>query len=159
AAIRCYNRSIELARSIGDKSYESENLMMIGFACTGVLGAGDYESAQTSFEAALDIARRADLQWHVGPTLLGLHHVHACIGRYGDAWTGMTQTLRQLEHLRHTRYQLMAYALLGSQLLDLGLNREAAEYSRRALELADSAGIMFWRLHLTANLAIADMRL
>ena len=30
AAIRCFQRSIELARSIGDKSYESENLMMVG---------------------------------------------------------------------------------------------------------------------------------
>ena len=88
AAIECFTRSLELARSIGDKSYESENLMMIGHACVGTRGLGDYPRATAHFEAALDIARAADLQWHFGPTLLGLDHVRACTGRYGEAWTG-----------------------------------------------------------------------
>src|SRR5690606_32686811 len=35
AAIACYERSIELARGIGDKSYEQENLMMVAYAHTG----------------------------------------------------------------------------------------------------------------------------
>ena len=41
AAIVCYSRSLDLARAIGDKSYESENLMMIGHACVGTTGCGD----------------------------------------------------------------------------------------------------------------------
>ena len=45
AAIECYTRSLELARGIGDKSYESENLMMIGHACVGTKGLGDYPRA------------------------------------------------------------------------------------------------------------------
>ena len=94
AAIACYTRSLALARGIGDKSYESENLMMIGHACVGTKGLGDYARATANFDAALGIARAADLQWHLGPTLLGLDHVRACTGRYGEAWLGMQETLR-----------------------------------------------------------------
>lgn len=113
SAIGCYTRSLELAHAIGDKSYECENLMMIGHACTGTMGLGDYARATTHFEAAVEIARSADLQWHLGPTLLGLDHVRACTGRYGEAWTGMNKTLRWLEELKQVRYQLIAYSFLG----------------------------------------------
>ncbi|OGI63950.1 MAG: hypothetical protein A2W18_04610 [Candidatus Muproteobacteria bacterium RBG_16_60_9] len=159
AAIACYERSIELARGIGDKSYESENLMMVGYACTGTMGLGDYATAEAKFEAALVIAQRADLQWHLGPILLGRDHVSACTGRYGTAFNGMTRTLQWLESLKQIRYQLMAYDFLGQLLIDLGLNREAVEYSERALVLADASKITFWRPRIAANRAIARLRL
>ncbi len=159
AAIACYERSIELARGIGDKSYESENLMMIAYAYTGYMGLADYAKAAATFAAALDIAQRADLQWHMGPTLLGIDHVRACTGRYGEAWTGMTKTLRWLESLRQTRYQLIAYDLMGHLLIDVGLNAKAVELSQRALALARAANITFWRPRIEANLAIASIRL
>jgi tetratricopeptide (TPR) repeat protein len=159
AAIACFQRSAEMARGIGDKSYESENLMMIGYAFTGTMGLGDYARAQNHFESALDIAQRADLQWHMGPTLLALDHLRACTGRYGEAWAGMTGTLRWLERLKQTRYQLIAYDFLGSLLLDLGLNEKAREFSEHGLALARQAGIRFWRPHIEANHAIAGMRL
>ena len=159
AAIACYRRSIELARGIGDKSYECENLMMIAYAYTGYMGLGEYSTALANFESALEIAQRADLQWHIGPTLLGMDHVRACTGRYGAAWTGMTRTLRWLESLRQTRYQLIAYDFLGNLLLDLGLDGKAVEYSERGLALARDAKITFWRPRIEANLAIARMRL
>jgi tetratricopeptide (TPR) repeat protein len=44
-AIECYTRSLALARGIGDKSYECENLMTIGHACVGTKGFGDYPRA------------------------------------------------------------------------------------------------------------------
>jgi tetratricopeptide (TPR) repeat protein len=159
AAIACYERSIELARGIGDKSYESENLMMIAYACTGYMGLADYPRAEANFRAALEIARKADLQWHMGPTLLGLDHISACTGHYGEAWTGMTKTLRWLESVKQARYQLIACDLLGYLLIDLGLNREAVAQCERGLELAAREGITFWRPRIEANVAIARMRL
>jgi tetratricopeptide (TPR) repeat protein len=159
AAIACYERSIELARGLGDKSYESENLMMVAYAYTGEMGLGNYGKAETMFRAALDIAQRADLQWHMGPTLLGLDHVRACTGRYGQAWAGMTKTLRWLESTRQTRYQLIAMDLMGHLLLDLGLHERAVELSERALTLTREARITFWRPRIEANLAIASIRL
>jgi tetratricopeptide (TPR) repeat protein len=123
------------------------------------MGLADYAKAAATFAAALDIAQRADLQWHMGPTLLGIDHVRACTGRYGEAWTGMTKTLRWLESLRQTRYQLIAYDLMGHLLIDVGLNAKAVELSQRALALARAANITFWRPRIEANLAIASIRL
>jgi len=159
AAIACYTRSLELARSIGDKSYEAENLMMIGHACVGSKGLGDYPRAIASFEAALAMVRAADLQWHLGPTLLGLEHAHACLGRYGEAWTGMREMLRSLEELGQVRYQLIAHDFLGQLLLDVGLNELAVDQLERGLLLGRDSGIMFWRASITASTAIAHARL
>jgi tetratricopeptide (TPR) repeat protein/transcriptional regulator with XRE-family HTH domain len=159
AAIACYTRSLELARSIGDKSYESENLMMIGHACVGTRGLGDYPRAMANLEAALDITRAADLQWHFGPTLLGLDHVRACTGRYGEAWTSMQKTLRWLESLRQVRYQLIAYDFIGHLLLDLGLNEQAVEQLERGHALGRDTGILFWRAAIDTHLAVARSRL
>ena len=109
--------------------------MMIGHACVGTKGLGDYPRALANFEAALEIARAADLQWHMGPTLLGLDHVRACTGHYGEAWSGHARTLRWLESLGQVRYQLIAYDFIGHLLLDLGLNELALEQLERGLAL------------------------
>ena len=159
AAIECYTRSLELARGIGDKGYESENLMMIGHACVGTKGLGNYPRAMANLEAALELARAADLQWHMGPTLLGLDHVRACTGRYGEAWSGMQTTLRWLESLRQTRYQLIAHDFIGHLLLDLGLNELAVEQLERGQALGRDTGIMFWRAAIDAHVAVARSRL
>jgi tetratricopeptide (TPR) repeat protein len=133
--------------------------MMIGHACVGTKGLGNYPRAKASFEAALEIARAADLQWHLGPTLLGLDHVRACTGRYGEAWSGMRETLRWLEGLNQTRYQLIAYDFIGHLLLDLGLNELAVEQMERGLALSRDTGIMFWRAAIDAHVAVVRSRL
>jgi tetratricopeptide (TPR) repeat protein len=159
AAIECFSRSIELARGLGDRSYESENLMMIAYACTGYTGLSDYARAQATFQSAIEIAERADLQWHKGPTLLGMDHVRACAGRYGEAWIGLQRTLRWLESVRQTRYQLIAYDFLGHLLLDLGQNERAVALCERGLARAEEERITFWRARIAVNLAIARLRM
>ncbi len=158
-AIRCYQRSIELARGIGDKSYECENLMMVGHACSGYFGLGDYAQARINFEAALEIAQRADLQWHIPPTLLGIACVQGYLGDYGGAVSSVQQTLQSLERVKLPRYQLMAYEMLASLLLDVGLNEQALEASERGRVLAADAGITFWRGRRDGTHAIARIRL
>jgi tetratricopeptide (TPR) repeat protein/transcriptional regulator with XRE-family HTH domain len=159
AAIACYTRSLELARGIGDKSYESENLMMIGHACIGTKGLGDYPRAIAHFKAALTIAQAADLQWHFGPTLLGLDHARACSGHYGEAWSGMQKTLHWLENLNQVRYQLIAADCIGHLLLDLGLNELAIEHLERGLALGRDTGIQFWHAAIITHYAVAHSRL
>ena len=132
---------------------------MIAYACTGEMGVGDYARAAAQFEASLEIAQAADLQWHLGPTLLGLDHVRACGGLYGEAWNGMRTTLSWLESVRQVRYQLMAHHFIGELLLDLGLNEQALEYLERGIALAQNRRIMFWRHRMLANRGIARLRL
>jgi tetratricopeptide (TPR) repeat protein len=159
AAIRCYERSIELARGIGDKSYESENLMMIGHAYLGHLGIGDHAQARIYLEAALEIAQRADLQWHIPPTLLGLACARGYLGDYSGAVHDVRKMLRSIEPLKLLRYQIMAYEMLASLLLDVGLNRHALEASQRGRALADSIRTTFWRGRGDGTHAIARIRL
>lgn len=159
AAIDCYERSIELARGIGDKSYESENLMMVAYAHLGTMGLGDYATAAMKFEGALEIAERADLQWHRGPILIGRDHARACSGRYGEAYEGMTQTIEWLESVHQTRYLLMAHDLLGELLIDIGQHRLVETHLDRALALADASNVAFWRARIMADRVIARLRL
>ena len=159
AAIVSFSRSLDLARGIGDRSYESENLMMIGWACTGHMGLADYPRALSHFDAALAIARAADLQWHLGPTLIGRAYVRAALGKFGEAWADLNEALPRLETLRLVRYQIMAHDALGCLFLDLNLPAQASQHFERGLCLARGAGIMYWRPRLESNLVIAQLRL
>ena len=95
----------------------------------------------------------------MGPTLLGLDHVRACTGHYGEAWTGMQSTLSWLEDLKQPRYQLIAHDFIGHLLLDLGMNEMALERLERGIALTRDSGIMFWRGALDAHVAVARSRL
>ena len=159
AAILSFSRSLELVRGIGDKSYESENLMMIGWACTGQMGLADYPRAMSLFDAALAIARAADLQWHLGPTLIGRAHVQIALSQFGGAWADLNEALPRLETLRLHRYQIMAHDALGCLFLELNLPGQALRHFEKGLGLARDAGIMYWRPKLQANLVIAQLRL
>lgn len=158
AAIDCFTRSLEYARAIGDRSYESENLMMIGWASIGIMGLADYRRALEYFDSALQIALAADLQWHLGPTFIGRDHTRACLGEYRAAWAGLNETLQSLESLKLVRYQIMAHTLIGQLLLDLNRNEQAATTLKRGLSIAREAGVMFWLPGLEAGLAIARVR-
>ena len=159
AAITAFSRSLALARGIGETSYESENLMMIGWACTGHMGLADYPRALSHFDAALTIARAADLQWHLGPTLIGRAHAQVARGRFGEAWADLNEALPRLESLKLVRYQMMAHDALGCLFLDLNLAEQALQHFERGLGLARDADTMYWRPKLQANLVIAQSRL
>jgi tetratricopeptide (TPR) repeat protein/transcriptional regulator with XRE-family HTH domain len=159
AAIRSYTRSLDLARGIGDRSYESENLMMIAWACTGQNGLADYPRALLQFDSALAIARAADLQWHLGPTLIGRANVQVALGEYGKAWADLNEALPRLESLGLVRYQIMANDALGCLFLDLNLVERALLYFEHGLQLAHIAGIQYWLPRLQANQVIAQLRL
>ena len=157
-AIEGFARSIALAQSIGDKSYESENLMMIGWANLGSMGLGDYPNGIKHLDAGLAIAQSADLAWHMGPLRIARDHIRQCLGQYGQAWQGLNETLKQLETLHLVRYQIMACNMLGHLLLDLSLNAKACAMFERGLDKARSANITYWVPLLQANRATARMR-
>jgi tetratricopeptide (TPR) repeat protein len=159
AAITSFARSLDLARAIGDRSYEAENLMMIGWACTGHMGLADYARALTHFDAALALTRAADLQWHLGPTLIGRARVLMALGKYGAAWSDLHEALAPLEALKLVRYQIMARDALGCLFLDLNQAEQAVRHFEKGLVLAREAAITFNVALLQANLALAQLRL
>ena len=157
-AIRCFERSAELARHISDKSYEAENLMMIGWCFCGWMGFGDYRKTLEYCDTALTIATAADLEWHIGPMRICQDMARACTGSYREAWMGMNDTLQRVESLKMFRYQLKACNMIGQLLLDLNLGSKAAEFFEKGLRIADQIQTAYWRPRLEANLAIARIR-
>jgi hypothetical protein len=123
------------------------------------MGLGDYAQARANFDAALQIMQRADLQWHIPPTRLGLACVRGNLGDYGGAVQELRATIESVDRLKLPRYQLMAYEMLASLLLDVGLNRQALEAMQRWRALGESTGITFWRVRGQATHAIARVRL
>ena len=158
AAIAAFSRSLLLARAIEDKSYEAENLMMIGWSCAGHVGLADYTRALSHFDAALAIARAADLQWHLGPSLIGRAYVLLSLGRYRNAQADLDEALPRLEILGLVRYQMMAHDALGCLMLELDRPKTASQHFETGLSLARDAGIKYWLPRLQANLAIAQLR-
>lgn len=158
AAVECFSRSLELARAIGDRSYESENLMMVGWACLPGMGTGANGRALASFDAALDIARAADFQWHLPPTLIGRALALAAAGHVAAAWADLQEALRGAEAVGLARYQIMARDAMGALELEAGRPAEAARHFERALLIAGSAGIRYWLLRVQAGLALAQLR-
>lgn len=158
AAVECFSRSLELARAIGDRSYESENLMMLGWACLRGLGIGADERALSYFDDALEIARAADFQWHLSPTLIGRAMALAGLERTSAAWADVQEALRGAEALGLVRYQIMARDVMGAFELEAGRAAPAAQHFERALVIAGSAGIRYWLLRVQAGLALARLR-
>lgn len=157
-AMDCFGRSLELARAIGDRSYEAENLMMLGWASGPPMGLGDPLRALSFLDPALEIVRAADLQWHLGPSLIGRAFACMALGRHAQAGADLQEALPQLEALGLVRYQIMAHDALGSLLLAQQRPAEAGRHFERALVLAGSAGIRYWLARVEAGLALAQLR-
>ena len=159
AAIGCYGRSLEMARAIDDRSYESENRMMIGWACNGEAGIADYPRGLCEFDASMDIAHAADLQWHLGPIRVGRAYILAALGRYGEAGSELAATLPMLESLALVRYQMMAHDAQGCVLLDLEQPVLALAHFDRGLALARGSGVRYWVERLQAGRVLAQLRM
>ena len=101
------------------------------------MGFADYAQRAANFESALEIARSArTCSGTSRPRASASIACARCLGEYAAALHSMRQTIRSLERLKLTRYQVMAYELLASLLLDLDLNRQAVEHAERGLALA-----------------------
>jgi tetratricopeptide (TPR) repeat protein len=131
--------------------------MMIGWACSGHMGLADDLRALSHFDESLAIARAADLQWHLGPTLIGRAYARAELGRYGEAWSDLAEALPRLQTLGLVRYQLMTHDAMGSMLLELAQPQAALRHFESGLQLAAGAGIRYWVPRLQANLALAQL--
>ena len=56
-----FEESLGLARQIGDKSYEAENLQMMAFMCTGTIGVADFTRSLDLAEQSLAISQSAHM--------------------------------------------------------------------------------------------------
>jgi predicted ATPase/DNA-binding XRE family transcriptional regulator len=159
-AAQDFQESLDLARQWGDKSYEAENLMMLGYCATGFIGQANYPQALALFQAALQISQEARLEWHTGYTLVGLGYVHGCTGDYQQGLAYLRQALDLKVSIEFSRFHVMAYDLLGDLLNELNLPDQALNAHLQAIALiAQNRAESFWLRRAQANLAITRLRL
>lgn len=149
--------SLALARVAGDRGYETENLMMLGFTYAGFAGVGQYPQAISSFDQALVISQAAHLDWHTGYVLVGRGHARGLAGDYRSGIADLEAALALNLSSGTARYQIMALDLLGDLVAELGEHERALGLRERSLQLARDAGSTFWLPRLQANLAVARL--
>jgi pimeloyl-ACP methyl ester carboxylesterase/tetratricopeptide (TPR) repeat protein len=159
AAIEYYQKSLRLARQIQDKSFESENLQMMGFASFGMAGIANYEQGLDVFSQSLAISQRLGLDWLNWASFAGWAYGLGCTGDYAQGLKKLEQHIAKLERVAIApRYLSMTYDLYGDLLRELNLFAEAEAAHRRGLEVAAEVKVHFWHPRLKANLAIDRMR-
>jgi tetratricopeptide (TPR) repeat protein len=157
-AITLLGESLTLARQIGDKSYEAENLLMMGYSSVGTMGNANYQKAQEYFNQSLAISEAANLAWHSVATLAALGLAQGDTGDYERGLATVGRSLTMAEALGLTRYRTVALDQLGYLLLDLNLLDQAAEAFTLGIQLALRAELHLWLPRLQAHLAISRLR-
>jgi len=158
-AIPVFAESLALARAAGDRSYEAENLMMLGFASAGFTGVGQYAGALACFDEAFAISQRGQLDWHTGYVLVGRGEARGRAGDYRAGVADLSEALSMRLSAGTARYQIMASDLLGDLLAELGEHERALALREQTLALARESGSAYWVPRLQANLALARLAL
>ena len=157
-AIAYLRESMTLAIQLGNRSYEAENLMMIAWAQTGMLGLGDYESADVDIEEALAISNETRIMWHKTCSLAGNGLICGSLGMYTGGFDAVNESIDLARGFKLARILSFALDIKGQLLLDLNLYAQAEQFIREGLEVALRSEYGFWLPRLKANLAIVRLR-
>jgi tetratricopeptide (TPR) repeat protein/DNA-binding XRE family transcriptional regulator len=156
-AIERYERSLALARAIGDRGYEAENLMMIGYCHAGAFGLADYGRALQCADEGLAVAEAAEQSWHVGPLHLLKADAWRCMGRLTEAQALLEAEFDRSQILGQPRFGIMTLDVLGRLFDEAGRHAEAEDCWQRALAASREHQVHFWRAQLLAGLASARL--
>ena len=83
--------NIRVAKSHGNREYESYSLSALGFVDYEV---GEYESALDYFRKALALGQEIDARWTIAEALSGMGYVFACFGDYAKSKEYLKEGLR-----------------------------------------------------------------
>jgi len=157
-AIQRFNESLELARQVGDHSFESENLQMIGWALLGSIGIGDYRQALDFHTRALAISQDDHLHWHTMCAFIGMGLAQGCLGDYEQGLINAQRADKMAESVGLTRFRSMALDTLGQHFQDLNLLDKAESLHTQGMNVMLKAESTFWLSRLQANRAIDRLR-
>jgi transcriptional regulator with XRE-family HTH domain/tetratricopeptide (TPR) repeat protein len=157
-AIADFTESLQLARRLGDRAYEAENLQMLGWASLGPFGLGDYAEGRRLLHESLAICQAHGLDWHSLATLIGLAHATGATGDYTAGLEFARQARAAAEAIGAARFVTFALDAEGDIWRDLGDLARAREAHQRGLDLAGQSDVAFWVPRLRANLAIDRLR-
>jgi predicted ATPase/DNA-binding CsgD family transcriptional regulator len=157
-AIAHFQKSLELARLVGDQSYEAENLQMIGWGLLGIVGTGDYPGALDKQRQAVEISLDYHLHWHTMCSLIGYGLAQCGTGDYAQGLASIHKALKMAESVGLARFRSMALDALGQQFQDLNLLEQAEALHTQGIQAMLRAESTFWLPRLQANHAIDRVR-
>jgi tetratricopeptide (TPR) repeat protein len=157
-AIEHFTKSLELARLVGDQSYEAENLQMIGWGLLGIVGTGDYRAALDHQQQAVDISLDSHLHWHTMCSLIGYGLAQGGTGDYAQGMMSIQKALKMAESVGLARFRSMALDALGQHFQDLNLLEQAEALHTQGINAMLRAESTFWLPRLQANHAIDRIR-
>jgi tetratricopeptide (TPR) repeat protein len=158
-AITMFEESLLLARRIGNRRYEGENLQMIGWCAMGMTGIADYSRARKALEESLEVSNDSQLAWNSDITLSFLGWALACQGEYRQGIALVKQAIERLHADGLVRFLSMAYDFLGYIYQDLNLTQAALDAHTVGLNTALKGQVGFWMPRLSANVALMRLRL
>jgi predicted ATPase/DNA-binding winged helix-turn-helix (wHTH) protein len=154
-----FSESLQLARGIGDKGYEAENLQMLSWSNLGTVAIGNYERAIEQAKCSLEISEASSLSWHTVSTLISLGLAQGCTGDYESGLANVLRANAIAGDLKLARFRSMGLDALGYLYLDLNLYELAGKTFQHGLEIALESRRNFWQSRLQADLAITQMRM
>ena len=157
--ITMFEESLAVARRIGNRRYEGENLQMIGWSALGLAGIADYARAQRVLEESLEISDDSQLAWNSDVTLSFLGWALACRGDYRQGLALVERAIERLQADNLVRFLSMAYDFLGYIYQDLNLTQAALDAHTTGLNAALTGQVGFWMPRLSANVAMTRLRL
>lgn len=157
-ARRVFLVATDLARELGDVSYEAENLQMAAWNSIGTLGTGNAEEGFAFFEQSLDLSRKSRLEWLKMCSIIGLGLHQANTGVVERAHDTLNEGIDLAMRLASSRMLAVALDSRGQLYQDLGLYALAQRDHERGIRLLREMGSDYWMQRLRANLAIDMMR-
>jgi len=153
-AVALYEESLTLARELRDKSYETENLQMMGVALLGI----DYERSQRLETEAIQIARESHLDVHAAAAWITRGSATGFTGDYENGLAYLENGILTAESAGALRIVVAGLIWKGHLLQDLNLLDRAQEVLDKAQVIAVENDIGFMNGYLTARLAIGKLR-
>ncbi|UCH27191.1 MAG: AAA family ATPase [Trueperaceae bacterium] len=157
AARKHLEASLALAREIGDRGYEAENLYLLASVDTEMLGA-DYRRAEACAREALSICESALLEWHRAPAMGLLGYVIGSTGRYQEGLEYLHRSRHLATKISATFFSSFALDFIGVLYRELNLLDRAQSAHTEGLELVSTTQAGNWLARLQANLAIDRLR-
>ena len=157
-SIGMFNESLNLARDINDKSYESENHQMLGMMCTGAYGIANYAKGMEHAVKSLTISEEAHLHWHTVFALQTMVLMSMGFGEYQRAHEYIVRAIKQAEEIGAVRLLAISFEFEGMLYQDLNLLERAEAARREGVKISRANGANFFVVPLQSGLAIDRLR-
>lgn len=150
AALRLYNRSLEIDLAIGDSSTESYVLLNVA----GIhLDQGDVELAEDKYQRVLNLARNTEHTSLESSALLGLGDIMVRKGELSQASLFLERAMDIMEKEGNRLDLVQGYIIKSAYYVALKEKQEALLAAKKAIQLSEEYGDPYTKIEAQSNYA------